>query len=72
MKSRSKPDENEGLIPETTDKNKTSIKWEEFVAGAGGGALNVAFTYPIHKLMFRQVNNYKTQNVFLSINDDII
>jgi hypothetical protein len=35
-----------------TDKE---IRWEAFVAGWGAGLMNVGITFPLHKLMFRQM-----------------
>lgn len=34
----------------------TTFNWQEFVCGWGAAVINVSVTYPINKLIFRQVN----------------
>lgn len=41
------------------------LEWEEFVAGFGAGLINVATTFPLHKLMFRQVINNQNKVLFM-------
>ncbi|XP_021948363.1 solute carrier family 25 member 51 [Folsomia candida] len=42
--------------PEEGHRNPSEMKmWQSFVAGAGAGLINVSITYPLQKLMFRQM-----------------
>jgi len=36
-------------------KLKTQLEWDEFFSGWGAGVINVSITFPLHKLMFRQM-----------------
>lgn len=33
-----------------------SINWKEFVCGWGAAVMNISITYPMNKIIFRQVN----------------
>ncbi|XP_066149431.1 mitochondrial nicotinamide adenine dinucleotide transporter SLC25A52 [Euwallacea fornicatus] len=43
----------------------TTFNWQEFVCGWGAAVINVSVTYPINKLIFRQMlHGIKVQNAF--------
>lgn len=48
------------FVPSYAKQSNTN--WREFICGWGAGTMNIAVTYPINKVIFRQVCNpyYKT------------
>lgn len=43
-------------VPATKYLPRSKFNWQEFVCGWGAAFINVTVTYPINKLIFRQVS----------------
>lgn len=48
-----KSTDNDNKIPK--DEYRTHFEWREFACGCGAAFVNIGLTYPLHKLIFRQI-----------------
>lgn len=44
---------------QTKNANSDQNSMQEFVCGWGASFINIGITYPVHKIMFRQVSPYE-------------
>ncbi|KAF7278320.1 mitochondrial nicotinamide adenine dinucleotide transporter SLC25A52 [Rhynchophorus ferrugineus] len=58
-------------VPATKYISRNKFNWQEFVCGWGAAFINVTVTYPINKLIFRQIlHGIKAKSAFIQLKNE--